>query len=133
MLLNSTPWKRPGRKPLPHIRWEIGCGGLDDPPAPAAVAVERFRQGQPILVRKAGKRGERVVDARSSLVSLSALGPARLAIEIAVAADGTLRPGAVAGALLDLSPDSISRLRVHKVATRFRPAAPEPTALAAAR
>ena len=54
-------------------------------------------------------------------------------LEVTVASEGTLKPSAIVGALLDL-PDTVPpALRVHKLATRFRAAAPEPAALAAAR
>jgi len=45
--------------------------------------------------------------------------------------EGTLRPSAVVAALLDLPPDEVAALRMHKLATRFH-APPEPAVLAAA-
>jgi radical SAM family uncharacterized protein/radical SAM-linked protein len=116
------------------FRWEIGFDDVEGPPTPATAVIARFREGQPIPIRKAGgKRGERTVDARSALLSLAATGPGLLTMEIAVAPEGTPRPSAIVGALLDLPPDTLPRLRVHKIATRFHPVAAEPAALAAAR
>ncbi len=111
------------------FRWEVDLGGLPDPPAPAAVtaAVSRFRRGAALPVRKAGKRGERIVDGRQAVTALEMVAPQRLALEIAVGPDGTLRPSAIVAALLELPPDALPALRTHKLATRFR-AAPDAAA-----
>ncbi len=73
-----------------------------------------------------------MIDGRDSVTHLAATGDHRLVVEISVVAAGTLRPSAVVGALLDLPPEAVPRLRVHKVATRFQHAAREPAARAAA-
>jgi hypothetical protein len=85
-------------------------------------AVARFRRGEALPVRKAGKRGERVVDGRHAVTAVEVVTPQRLAIEIAVGPDGTLRPSAVVAALLDLPPGALPALRTHKLATRFHAA-----------
>jgi radical SAM family uncharacterized protein/radical SAM-linked protein len=114
------------------FRWEVDIGDLPEPPALAAVtaAVARFRRGDALPVRKAGKRGERVVDGRLAVTALEVLTPQRLALEITMGPDGTLRPSAVVAALLELPADALPALRTHKLATRFR-AAPEPATVAA--
>ena len=106
------------------FRWEVDLGGLPQPPAPQSVAaaVSRFRSGASLPVSKAGKRGERTVDARDTITALEQPGPERLVVEIAVGRDGTLRPSAVVGALLGLDAATLPALRVHKLATRFHTA-----------
>jgi radical SAM family uncharacterized protein/radical SAM-linked protein len=106
------------------FRWEVDIRDLPDPPPPAVVtaAVARFRRGEALPVRKAGKRGERVVDGRHAVTAVEVVTPQRLAIEIAVGPDGTLRPSAVVAALLDLPPGALPALRTHKLATRFHAA-----------
>jgi radical SAM family uncharacterized protein/radical SAM-linked protein len=115
------------------FRWAVDLNALPDPPPPDAVraAIGRFHEGQPLPVRKGGKRGERLVDAQSSVTALELASPSRLVVEIAVGREGTLRPGAVVAALLGLDAESGTALGVHKLATRFHPA-PEPVAAAGA-
>jgi radical SAM-linked protein len=107
------------------FRWQVDLGELPERPAPGAVAaaVSRFREGGPLPVSKTGKGRERLVDGRSALTALEQPGPERLVLEIAVGRDGTLRPNAVVGALLGLDATTLPALRVHKLETRFRPAA----------
>ncbi len=115
------------------FRWQVDLCDLPEPPAPGTVteAVARFRRGDALPVRKAGKQGERIVDGRRAVTALEVLAPQRLVIEITMGAEGTLRPSAVVAALLDLPPAALPALRTHKLATRFHPA-PEPAAAAAA-
>jgi radical SAM family uncharacterized protein/radical SAM-linked protein len=113
------------------VVWDVDLGGLDAPPPPAAVtdAVARFRAAPTFPVRQRARAGERVVDARRLVHALTVTGPGRLRLELAVAPEGTLRPGALVGALLEIPPDALATLRVHKVATRVREAeAPAATA-----
>jgi Uncharacterized protein conserved in bacteria (DUF2344) len=114
------------------FRWEVDLRHLPEPPGPAAVraAVAGFRRGDALPVRKGGKRGDRVVDGRRAVTALEVVAPQRLALEITMGREGTLRPSAVVAALLDLPPDALPALQMHKLATRFH-AAPEPAAVAA--
>jgi radical SAM family uncharacterized protein/radical SAM-linked protein len=115
------------------FRWRIELADLPDPPSSAAVreAVARFHRGGALAVRKSGKRGERIVDARPAVTALEVVRPGCLALEIAVGPAGTLRPGAVVAALLGLPADVLPALRTHKLATRFH-VDPAPATLAAA-
>ena len=70
------------------------------------------------------------MDGRLAVTALEVLTPQRLALEITMGPDGTLRPSAVVAALLELPADALPALRTHKLATRFR-AAPEPATVAA--
>jgi radical SAM family uncharacterized protein/radical SAM-linked protein len=101
--------------------FEVDFAPLDTPPSPEALAeaVRRFADAPELLVRKVGKHGERVVDARRSVERVEVAGPDRLRVDIAVGPDGTLRPPLVVGELLALDPDVLPTLHVHKVATRF--------------
>src|SRR5262249_61111422 len=76
------------------FRWAVDLDALPEPPAPDTVraAVGRFQEGHPLPVRKGGKRGERLVDAQSSVSPLELSSPSRLLPAIAVAHEGTLRP-----------------------------------------
>src|SRR5262249_57021208 len=111
------------------FRWEVDLGGLPQPPAPQSVAaaVSRFRSGAPLPVSKAGKRGERTVDARDTITALEQPGPERLVVEIAVRRDRTLPPSAGGGALLGLDAATPPALRLPKLATPVH-TAPGPTA-----
>lgn len=101
--------------------FEVDLAPLSAPPSPEALAaaVRRFADAPELLVRKVGKHGERVVDARRSVERVEVAGPGRLRVDIAVGPDGTLRPPVVVGQLLALDPDVLPTLHVHKVATRF--------------
>ncbi|MCW5893655.1 MAG: TIGR03960 family B12-binding radical SAM protein [bacterium] len=101
--------------------FEVDLAPLDAPPTPEALAdaVRRFADAPELLVRKVGKHGERVVDARRSVERVELAGPDRLRVDIAVGPEGTLRPPVVVGELLALDPGVLPTLHVHKVATRF--------------
>src|SRR5262249_17886956 len=73
------------------FRWEVDLRELPERPAPhtVAAAVSRFRNGAPLPVCKAGKGGERIVDARDTITVLEHPEPERLVVEIAVGRDGT--------------------------------------------
>jgi hypothetical protein len=71
-------------------------------------------------VRQRGRGGDRTVDARPLVHALAASGPQRLVLELAIGPTGTVRPGALLAELLDIPPDAVPTLRVHKLATRFR-------------
>jgi radical SAM family uncharacterized protein/radical SAM-linked protein len=115
------------------FRWAVDLESLPSPPEPDAVraAVGRFHAGGPLAVRKPGKRGERLVDAKLSVTALEIASPSRLVVEIVVGPGGTLRPGAIVAALLGLDATAAAAVRVHKLATRFH-AAPDPVAAAGA-
>lgn len=101
--------------------FEVDLAPLDAPPSAEALAdaVRRFADAPELLVRKVGKHGERVVDARRSVERFEIAGPGRLRVDIAVGPEGTLRPPVVVGELLALAPDVLPTLHVHKIATRF--------------
>jgi radical SAM-linked protein len=101
--------------------YEVDLDALEAPPAPPvlAAAVARFRAATTFPVQKRGKAGTRIVDGRRLVSTLELTAAARLMLEVVVGRDGTLKPEAVVGALLELSEDACRRLRVHKVATRF--------------
>jgi radical SAM family uncharacterized protein/radical SAM-linked protein len=107
--------------------YEIDLSPLDVPPLPAAMteAVLRFHQADTFPVRKRGKSGDRIVDARRVVRTLDLAGPQRLVLELLVEREGTLKPELFAGELLAIPPAARPVLRVHKRATRFRDA-PEP-------
>ena len=56
--------------------------------------------------------------------ALAVAAPQRLALELNVGPEGTLKPGTLLGALLPIPADDLPSLRVHKVATRFREGPP---------
>ncbi len=114
------------------FRYEIDLSALPTPPVPEALtgAVRRFHDAATFPVRKPGKNGARMVDARRA-VELSQVGDDRLVMEVEVSLEGTLKPGLVLGELLALDADVVPVLRVHKVATRFHAPA-EPAILPAA-
>jgi radical SAM family uncharacterized protein/radical SAM-linked protein len=105
--------------------YEVDLATLDAPPAPSLVtaALARFSASASFPVLKRGKNGDRMVDARPFVRALADAGPHRLRLELAVGPEGTVKPGAVVGALLDIPAADVAQLRVHKVATRFRAAA----------
>jgi radical SAM-linked protein len=105
--------------------YEVDLTTLEIPPEPAlvAAAVARFAASPSFPVLKRGKAGDRMVDARPFVRVLADAGPHRLRLELAVGPEGTVKPGAVVGALLDIPAAAVAQLRVHKVATRFRAAA----------
>jgi len=102
--------------------YEVDLSSLAEPPPPEAVAAAagRFAGGVSLSVRHRSRSGEKTVDARPFVHALEVTGPQRLLVELAVGPAGTLRPGAVVGALLGIPPDVVPTLRVHKLATRFR-------------
>ena len=108
------------------VEWEVDVATLDRPPAPAALAeaVARFAEAPTFPVRKRTPKGERTVDARPLVARLETTGPTRLRLELVQAPDGGVKPSAVVGALLGIPAAEQPLLRVHKRATRFRPAAP---------
>jgi radical SAM family uncharacterized protein/radical SAM-linked protein len=105
-------------------RWEVDLRDLDAAPAPDAVAaaVHRFAAAPSFPVRKHGKTGERIVDARPLVHDLAVTAPGRLVLEVAGGPRGSVKPSAVVGTLLALPAEVQPLLRVHKVATRFRAA-----------
>jgi len=135
-LLGATEIPRAARsidQSVSAFRWAVDLDDLPSPPAPDALraAVQRFHAGEPLPVRKTGKRGERLVDARRSVTALELVSASQLVVEIAVGPEGTLRPSAVVAALLDLDAGVTATLGVHKLATRFH-TYPEPAAAASA-
>ena len=102
--------------------YEVDLAGLADPPLPEAVmaAAGRFAAGESLSVRHRSRSGEKTVDARPFVQALDVSGPQRLVVELAVGPTGTVRPGALVGALLGIPADVLPTLRVHKLATRFR-------------
>jgi radical SAM family uncharacterized protein/radical SAM-linked protein len=105
--------------------YDVDLSALDVPPPPetVAAAVARFTDASAFPVRKRGRTGEQTVDARRWVQALRQSAPQQVRVEVAVGPGGTLKPGALLGALLDLPADAIPSLRVHKVSTRFRAAA----------
>jgi radical SAM family uncharacterized protein/radical SAM-linked protein len=114
------------------FRYEIDLSALPVPPGTDAVAgaVRRFHEADTFPVKKPGKNGTRIVDARRAIETLSLVGD-RLVMDVAVGRDGTLKPGLVVDELLGLGADVVPVLRVHKLATRFHAPA-EPASLSAA-
>jgi radical SAM family uncharacterized protein/radical SAM-linked protein len=106
--------------------YEVDLGALDAPPSPTDVAdaVARFRAASSFPVTKRGRSGDRPVDARRFVRLLDVAAPQRLALELAVGPEGTLKPAALIGALLPIPAEDLPTLRVHKVATRFREGPP---------
>jgi radical SAM-linked protein len=113
--------------------YDVDLAGIAPPPPPSAVAAAaaRFAAAATFPVRKHGRRGERIVDARRAVRRLEPTGPLRLRIEVAVEAEGTLRPGALLAPLLGLDREGEAALGVRKVGTVFqrdRPALAAPPA-----
>jgi radical SAM family uncharacterized protein/radical SAM-linked protein len=108
-----------------ELAYEVDCATLDAPPSADAIAaaVARFHAAEHVPVRKRTRHGERVIDARGAVRLLAHVGPRRLHLDVAVGRDGTLKPGVLVGALLDLPDTALPLLRIHKHATRLR--APE--------
>jgi hypothetical protein len=60
-------------------------------------------------------------------------GPHTIALDIAVAREGTLKPAAVLGAILGIDAAVLPLVRIHKLATHFHRTAPtEPPLVVAA-
>lgn len=131
----TTAWEVPRDAPsieraIAAFRYSVDLADLDPRPAPAALAaaLDAFRQAVTWPVRRVDRKGVRAFDARRAVPFLELAGPDRIAMEVAVEPEGTPKPGAVLGPLLGLDDEALRRLRVHKVATRFRR---PPTAAAA--
>src|SRR5262249_26031400 len=101
--------------------YDVDLTTLDAPPSSVdvAAAVARFHASDALPLRKHGKRGERVVDARRMVGDLVHSGPQRLTVELTAGPEGTLKPGLLVAALLDLPADVVPLLRIHKRASRL--------------
>jgi radical SAM family uncharacterized protein/radical SAM-linked protein len=102
--------------------YDIDLGTLEVPPQPPvlAAAVARFARSPSFPVAKHGKSRTRTIDARRFVRALDLVGPMRLQVELTVGPEGTLKPGALLGALLALPAEEVAMLAVHKITTRFR-------------
>ncbi len=128
-------WEIPRSEPsieqaIAAFRYTVDLSDLDPSPSPEALAaaIARFHAAAHWPTQRTNRNGVRELDARRVVPVLELAGPARLAMEIAVEPEGTLKPSALLGPLLGLDAEAVRALRVHKTATRFRPS----TALAVA-
>jgi radical SAM-linked protein len=95
--------------------------------------IDAFLSAADFPLSKHAKGATRLVNARPFVLELALGDDASIELIIAFGASGTLKPNELLGAILELSPEAVSALRVRKIGTLLQtPVSPEPASPIAA-